>query len=92
MVVKDYFKESFLLPEASCQSPLDIPNTTKSSSGLSSGSLTVYSCLSGYTARDAYNTIVCNGSHWTETNYSCIQGKQNVPVKLVCFCIFTIWT
>ncbi|XP_078319237.1 sushi, von Willebrand factor type A, EGF and pentraxin domain-containing protein 1-like [Crassostrea virginica] len=65
--------------DASCPSPPDIPNTIKSSGGQGSGSLTVYSCLSGYTASNAYSTIFCNGSHWTETNYSCIQGKQNVP-------------
>lgn len=67
----------FSFSDASCISPPDIPNAVKISSGQQNGSLTVYSCLYGYKASNEYNTIVCNGSHWTSTNFSCSQGETS---------------
>ena len=61
--------------DTSCPAPSDIPNAVKTSSGLGVGSLTIYTCLPGFIPSSELNYITCNGSHWTDTNFTCFSGN-----------------
>ncbi|XP_056017004.1 sushi, von Willebrand factor type A, EGF and pentraxin domain-containing protein 1-like [Ostrea edulis] len=63
---------SFLCAEISCPNPPDIADALKTSSGRTNGSVTLYSCLSGFTANNADPLICCIGDQWTGTNYTCL--------------------
>uniref|UniRef100_K1P4U8 Sushi, von Willebrand factor type A, EGF and pentraxin domain-containing protein 1 n=1 Tax=Magallana gigas TaxID=29159 RepID=K1P4U8_MAGGI len=55
----------------SCPPPPDITNAVKVPGGYSNGSLTVYTCVSGFVPNGEDPYITCNGTHWTTTLFAC---------------------
>lgn len=55
----------------SCPSPPDITNAVKVPGGYSNGSLTVYTCVSGFVPNGEDPYITCNGKLWTTTLFAC---------------------
>ncbi|XP_061195151.1 sushi, von Willebrand factor type A, EGF and pentraxin domain-containing protein 1-like [Saccostrea echinata] len=54
-----------------CGPPSDIPNTVKVSDGFYNGSMTIYSCLPGFSSNNEYPNTTCNGSHWSSVQFAC---------------------
>lgn len=65
---------AIFFPDISCPTPPDIANALKISDGVHNGSVTMYACFPDYVASNAANTIVCNETSWTLTNFSCSLG------------------
>lgn len=59
-----------------CSSPPVIANAVMTTSGLTNGSVTVYSCESGFISTSGDAFISCNGTHWSVTSFAC-SGKMN---------------
>lgn len=62
---------SYLKIDTTCDNPPIIPNTLKLSNGLSNGSMTLYTCTSGFASNGENPTIFCNGTHWSISQYYC---------------------
>lgn len=58
--------------EQTCGDPPDIPNAINVSDGYSYGSITLYSCLTGFLANSESPIIMCNGSHWSRSTFQCL--------------------
>ncbi|XP_061195150.1 sushi, von Willebrand factor type A, EGF and pentraxin domain-containing protein 1-like [Saccostrea echinata] len=61
----------FACSDISCGPPSDISNTIKVSDGFHNGSMTIYSCLPGFSSNDEYPNTTCNGSHWSSVQFAC---------------------
>lgn len=55
----------------SCPSPPDLANSLKVPGGYTNGSLTVYTCVSGFASNGEDPYIICNGTQWTNTLFAC---------------------
>lgn len=62
--------------EETCGDPPEIPNAISVSDGYSYGSVTLYSCFTGFLANSESPIIMCNGSHWSRSTFQCL-GNLN---------------
>ncbi|XP_062616081.1 CUB and sushi domain-containing protein 3-like [Saccostrea cucullata] len=55
----------------SCGHPPEIQNSVKVSDGFHNGSVTLYSCLPGFSPNNEYPNTTCNGTRWTDAQFAC---------------------
>lgn len=67
----------------SCPSPPDITNAVKVPGGYSNGSLTVYTCVSGFAPNGEDPYITCNGKLWTTTLFACSGEHSRKMMKKI---------
>lgn len=60
------------ISDSFCQEPPSIHNASVLIEGFQTGNLALYSCAEGYVATGGLSTITCNGTHWSQTNFSCL--------------------
>lgn len=58
--------------EQTCGDPPEMLNAINVSDGYSYGSVTLYSCLTGFLANSESPIIMCNGSHWSRSTFQCL--------------------
>lgn len=58
--------------ETTCGDPPEMLNAINVSDGYSYGSVTLYSCLTGFLANSESPIIMCNGSHWSRSTFQCL--------------------
>lgn len=65
-----------------CGDAPEIPNAINVSDGYSNGSVTLYSCLTGFLANSESPIISCNGSDWSSSTFQCLGNfKSHVVWK-----------
>lgn len=69
--VREYAK-MFFFSEQTCGDPPEMLNAINVSDGYSYGSVTLYSCLTGFLANSESPIIMCNGSHWSRSTFQCL--------------------
>lgn len=62
----------FSFSEETCGDPPEISNAINVSDGYSNGSITLYSCLTGFLANSEIPIISCNGSDWSSSTFQCL--------------------
>lgn len=64
--------QNFSFSEETCGDPPEIPNAMSVSDGYLNGSVTLYSCLTGFLANSESPVTLCNGSHWSSSTFQCL--------------------
>lgn len=63
---------NYSISDSFCHEPPSIHNADVLIEGFQTGNLALYSCVEGYVATGGLSTIACNGTHWSQTNFSCL--------------------